>query len=71
MKKVLLILATVCAAGAEEPAALTLPEAVRLALERYPDVAKARAAADVLRGKTREVRADALPHVAINGSYTR
>jgi outer membrane protein TolC len=51
--------------GAAEPA-LTLPEAVRLAVERHPDVAKARAAADILKGKVREVRSQALPDVSLN-----
>lgn len=49
--------------SAQEQAAVTLPEAVRMALERHQDVAKARAAADGLKGKIREVRAQALPDV--------
>jgi outer membrane protein TolC len=50
---------------------LTLEEAVRLSVERYPDVAKARAGADVLKGKIREVRSQALPDVAFNFNYMR
>ena len=42
---------------------MTIEEAVRLALERHPDVAKAKAAAEGLKGKIREVRAQALPDV--------
>ncbi len=49
--------------GARESAPITLEEAVRMAIERHPDVGKARAAADALKGKIREVRADALPDV--------
>src|SRR5512144_718049 len=49
-------------ASAQEPA-ITLQEAVRMAVERHQDVAKARAAADALKGKIREVRAQALPDI--------
>ncbi|MBI3695341.1 MAG: TolC family protein [Acidobacteria bacterium] len=59
------------AAEAVEPAAVTLVEAVRLALARHPDVEKARAAADGLKGRIREVRAQALPEVAINSYALR
>lgn len=57
--------------AAAETDTVTLPEAVRIALERHPDVAKARTAADALKGKIREVRAQALPDVSINGMFTR
>lgn len=50
----------------EESEALTIEQAVRLALERHPDIGKARAAAEGLKGKIREVRAQALPEVAVN-----
>jgi outer membrane protein len=50
---------------------LTLEEAVRIALERHPDVEKARANSDVLKGRIREVRAQALPEVSINTNATR
>ncbi len=55
---------------ATEPA-VTLEEAVRIAVEKHPDVEKARAGAEVLKGKIREVRAQALPEVNIHGSMTR
>ncbi|RPI11941.1 MAG: hypothetical protein EHM65_06515, partial [Acidobacteriales bacterium] len=54
-----------------EKQAVTLEEAVRLALERHPDVGKAKAAADALKGKIREVRAQALPEVTVVGNATR
>jgi len=54
-----------------EQAALTLPEAVALALERNQQVLIARAQDDGLRGRIREVRAQALPSIALNGNGTR
>jgi outer membrane protein TolC len=72
------LLALICAPAiaappqeAEKPAPLTLADAVRLALERHPDVAKARENAAALKGKIREVRAQALPDVSLNGSAMR
>ncbi len=59
------------AAAQEEKAALTLPEAVEIAVKRYPDVEKARAAEDQLRGKIREVRAQAMPEVNLTSFATR
>jgi outer membrane protein len=56
---------------AQEEPALTLEEAARLAMDRHPDVGKARAQADALKGKIREVRADALPEVKIVSDGTR
>ena len=53
------------------PEALSLPEAVKIALDRHPDVGKARAAADALKGKIREVRAQAFPDISINGGALR
>ncbi|HOK47721.1 MAG TPA: TolC family protein, partial [Bryobacteraceae bacterium] len=50
---------------------VTLPEAVSIAIKRHPDVGKARAAADALKGKVREVRAQALPDVNIHGMFMR
>ncbi len=50
---------------------VTVEEAVRVALERFPDVAKAKAGADVLKGRIREVRAQALPDVKIVADGTR
>jgi outer membrane protein len=61
----LLLYALPAGLAAQEQAAVTLAEAVRMALERHPDVGKARAGADALKGKIREVRADALPQVQI------
>src|SRR5450759_2681000 len=51
--------------------ALTLAEAVQIAVKHYPDVEKARAAADQLSGKIREVRAQALPEVNFTTFATR
>ncbi|MGE5487423.1 MAG: TolC family protein, partial [bacterium] len=56
---------------AQESNTVTLEEAVRIALERHPDIGKAQAAADVLKGKVREVRAQALPQVTISGGASR
>ncbi len=64
----LLVLAVCVPAAAQQAAekeTVTLEEAVRLAIDRHPDVGKARAASDVLKGKIREVRAQALPDVRI------
>ena len=69
----LLTLFVLCAAGpltAQEPA-ITLAEAVRMAVAHHQDVGKARAAADALKGKIREVRAQALPDVQINADAFR
>jgi len=68
-------LAAALQAAADQPPeadeAVTLEQAVRMALDRHPDVGKARAAADALRGKVREVRAQALPDVTINANGLR
>lgn len=66
-----LLIAVVAAPGQEETAALTLPEAVKLALARHPDVGKARAAVDALKGRIREVRSQALPDVSVNSGFIR
>lgn len=61
-------------ARAEEPsekAALTLEEAVALAVERNQQVLIARAQADILKGRYREVRAQALPMINLNGTALR
>jgi outer membrane protein TolC len=70
---VLLTIVSVGAACAAEPDAqsLTLAEAVRIAIEHHPDVGKAKASADALKGKIREVRAQALPDVTINSMGLR
>ncbi len=68
---VLLFLAILPLAAQEEKAALTLPEAVQMAVKRYPDVEKARAAAEQLKGKIREVRAQAMPEINFTSYATR
>jgi outer membrane protein TolC len=70
--KVLPVFLLLCSPiAAAEPETVTLDEAVKLALERHPDVGKAKAGAEVLKGKIREVRAQALPDIAINGGWNR
>ena len=54
-----------------DPLTVSLPEAVKLAVAQHPDVGKARAGADALKGKIREVRAEALPHVDMNSGFLR
>ncbi len=54
-----------------ESPALTLEQAVALALERNQQVLIANAQRDALKGKIREVRADALPFLSLNGSVLR
>lgn len=56
-------------AAQEQP--LSLEEAVKTAIERHQDVGKARAAAEGLKGKIREVRAQALPDVSIVSNAMR
>ena len=56
---------------AGEPAEVTLSQAVGLALARHPDIGKARAGVDALKGKVREVRSQALPDVSILGGFMR
>jgi len=71
---IVLILIAILPAAAQtsgEKEDLTLDEAVRLALSRHPDIGKARAAADALKGKIREVRAQALPEAIVTASGTR
>jgi outer membrane protein len=58
-------------AFAQDQAPLTLNDAVRLALDRHQDIGKARAAVDALKGKIREVRAQALPDVQIVSNAMR
>jgi outer membrane protein len=60
-----------CCLPAQEQAALTLEEAARMAIERHQDVGKARAQADALKGKIREVRSQALPDVRIVSNAMR
>jgi outer membrane protein TolC len=56
---------------AQDSAALTLQEAVHIALAQHPDVVKARAAADMLKGRIREVRAQAFPEVNFGANVIR
>lgn len=62
------VLAGLCAA--QQPA-VTLDEAVRLALARHEDIGKARANSDALKGKIREVKAQAYPDVQIVSNAMR
>ncbi|MGE5569577.1 MAG: TolC family protein [Rhodospirillales bacterium] len=77
MKSVVALLwvGVLCALGVraadEMEVPVTLPEAVSIAIKRHPDVGKARAAADALKGKIREVRAQALPDVSLHGMAMR
>jgi outer membrane protein len=66
---VLCMMAGVSAAQESQP--ISLAEAVRIATERHEDVAKARAATDGLKGKIREVRAQALPDISIVSNANR
>jgi outer membrane protein TolC len=58
-------------AHAQNSAALTLQEAVQIALAQHPDVEKARAAADLIKGRIREVRAQAFPEVNFGANVIR
>jgi outer membrane protein len=71
MKRYFILLTLGLPLIAAETDPVTLAEAVRIAIERHPDVGKARAAAEILKGKIREVRAQALPDVSINGMFMR
>jgi outer membrane protein len=55
----------------EEELGLTLQQAAALALERNPQALMARARTDALAGKIKEVRSQALPNIALNGSGLR
>ena len=50
---------------------LTLDEAVQIALRQNPAILKAIQQIEVTRGQIIEVRAQALPHVSLNGSYNQ
>jgi outer membrane protein len=54
-------------AAEEAPASLTLPEAIKLALERNPEVLLAGDQLDEVKGKIKEVRADAYPQLHLEG----
>lgn len=66
-----LILTLVLAASAWAEDAITLADALRIALAAHPDVEIARSGAEILKGRIREVRAQALPEVTIRGNATR
>lgn len=73
MKRLLIlsVLAALCGARAmaEEPRALTLPEAVRLALERNPDLASAQQRVKAARAALRQADAAFYPRVRVSESY--
>jgi outer membrane protein len=60
-----------CAEDVGEPAAVTLEQAVAIALERNQEVRISREQADVLKGRYREVRSQALPSLNFNGAALR
>lgn len=69
MKALLFTLLLAATAAAED--AITLADALRIALASHPDVRIAQAGADVLKGRIREVRAQALPEVTIHAGAMR
>jgi outer membrane protein TolC len=50
---------------------LTLDEAVQIALKQNPAILKALQQIEVTRGQIIEVRAQALPHISLNGTYNQ
>ena len=66
-----LILAASCAGAQDLAQPVTLPEAIRLALERNPEVLIAIAQLDEIKGKVKEVRAEAYPQVTAEGIVLR
>ncbi|HEU0007917.1 MAG TPA: TolC family protein [Terriglobia bacterium] len=68
---IVLVLVLPRSAHTQNSAALTLQEAVQIALAQHPDVEKARAAADLLKGRIREVRAQAFPEVNFGANVLR
>jgi outer membrane protein len=59
------------ASAAAEPLALSLDDAVGMALERSREVAMARAGADAADARLRQARARFFPAIGVSGSYTR
>ncbi|MBX7156849.1 MAG: TolC family protein [Verrucomicrobiae bacterium] len=57
--------------SSSQPMKFTLAEAVTRALEKNPDLLKAKAEIQRLAGVTYEVRAAALPHLTLEGSFTQ
>lgn len=68
---ILAVLAALCGARAmaEEPRALTLPEAVGLALEKNPDLASAQQRVEAARAALRQADATFYPRVRVSESY--
>ncbi len=64
---VVIVLVSSCGLAQDLALPITLPEAVRLALERNPEVLIAISQLDEVKGKVKEVRADAFPQVAVEG----
>jgi outer membrane protein len=64
------VLLPVVSAAADQPL-VTLDEAVRLAVDRHPEVGKARAASDAVKARIREVRSQALPEINIGSNALR
>jgi outer membrane protein len=64
---ILAAMGTSIALSQSPPDALTLAAAIRLALERNPEVLIAREQLEELKGKITEVRADAYPQVTMQG----
>ncbi|HUI78641.1 MAG TPA: TolC family protein [Bryobacteraceae bacterium] len=69
--RVLLALSLLAWPGAAEEPPLVLRDAVQLAVAHHQDVAKAKASAEALKGKIREVRSQALPDVKFALDATR
>ena len=70
-RSLLSFLLILCAGRVAAQEAVTLEEAVKIAIERHQDVGKARAAADAVKGKIREVRAQALPDITFVSNAKR
>ncbi len=65
---VILVLASATACCASEIKALTLEQALAIAMEKNRDIEKAREYAQYVQGRYREERAAALPQIALQGS---
>lgn len=57
--------------AADGPEALTVDQAIALALERNPQVLSARARTDILQGQIKQVKAQAFPSISLNTSAMR
>src|SRR5208283_4174746 len=56
-------------AHAQDPAPLTLSQAISRVIERYPTIDAAKAAVDAARARTMQTNADRLPQVSANADY--